>query len=93
MQKKTKEATITLSVVATVILLVVPSEVHAHAQILLCYSNDGCDINHATGNPHSTAVPGDPNPGTTEKGNPHNSQSCSGNTHGEIGSDACHGSR
>lgn len=91
MQKRTKEAIIALSVVATVILLVAPSE--AYAQIAICYSIDTCDINHATGNPHSTAVLGDPNPGTTEKGNPHNSQSCSGNPHGEIGSDICHGSQ
>ena len=84
MQKRTKEAIIALSVAATVILLVAPSE--AHAQIAICYSTDACDINHATGNPHSTALPGDPNPGTTD------SQSCSGNPHGEIGSDTCHGS-
>jgi hypothetical protein len=91
MQTSTKHVTIALGVVATVILLATTSD--AHAQIAICYSIDACDINHATGNPHSTAVLGDPNPGTTEKGNPHNSQSCSGNPHGEIGSDTCHGSQ
>lgn len=68
MQTRTKQATIVLSIVTAVILLAAPLEARhqAHAQIAACYSNDGCDINHATGNPHPTAIPPDPNPGTAE---------------------------
>jgi hypothetical protein len=55
------------------------------------------DVNPTTGNPHPVAAGGelgggDPNPGTTETGNPH-SGLCSGNPHGEIGPDHYPGSK
>jgi hypothetical protein len=93
-----KQRTIGISTIAIAAVIVVFASgplVAAHqaqAQILICESTDACDVNHATGNPHATAVPPDPNPGTTEKGNPH-SGACSGNPHGQVGSDTCPGSK
>lgn len=57
------------------------------------------DLNPTTGNPHPTATDGDPGPGTTERGNPHNAAGCTGNPHGEVAAgpaehtDPCKGSQ
>jgi hypothetical protein len=86
-----KQRTIALSTVAIAAAIVLfasgPLVVQAQFDI---------DKNPTTGNPHPVTG-GNNNDGlpfgTTETGNPHNSQSCNGNPHGEKGLDACHGSQ
>ena len=53
-----------------------------------------CDVNPMTGNPHPAAGPTDAsNPQGNEVGNPHNSAGCTGDPHGDVGTDICHGSQ
>ena len=66
----------------------------SEVQCALAFPND---VSPTTGNPHPVAAGGelnggDPNPGTTETGNPH-SGPCTGNPHGTSGPDPCPGSK
>jgi hypothetical protein len=93
--KQTTIAVSTIAIAAAIVLFAsgpLGATHQAQAQILICQSTDTCDVNPSTGNPHPPAVPPDPNPGTSEVGNPH-SGACSGNPHGQVGADTCHGSK
>ena len=95
----TKQTAIALSAIAAAIVLsAYPLGATQQAQAQ-CHGGGGghhqdCDVNPTTGNPHPPSGFGDPvtNNGV-ETGNPHNSAGCTGDPHGEVGTDACHGSQ
>lgn len=81
------------SIVASIILFAASPLVTTH-QALACPASGDVDCNPTTGNPHPGGIDGDVNPNTgTETGNPHNSAGCNGDPHGEMGTDACPGSK
>ena len=65
----------TIAIVLLAIAAVVAIPLIATHQAHACFGRRDLDCNPTTGNPHPTAGFGDQNPGTTETGNPHNSQS------------------
>jgi hypothetical protein len=86
----------TIAIAAAIVLFASGPLVATHqaqAQFRCGFGHD-CDVNPTTGNPHPPSTGNDPNTQTgTETGNPHNSAGCTGDPHGERGTDACHGSQ
>ncbi len=83
------------TVAAAIVLLAYPLVATHKAQA--CTAAADVDCNPTTGNPHAGGTPGVPGSDDvttgTETGNPHNSAGCSGNSHGETGTDTCPGSK
>lgn len=99
LMNSTKQTIIALSTVAAaIVLLACPlgTTHQAQAQVGGCHGHQhDCDVNPPTGNPHPVVPTGTPesNPQGNEVGNPHNSAGCTGDPHGDAGTDVCHGSQ